>query len=273
MMEPYYRDDIAGLALYHGEALDVLRALPDNTVDGVVTDPPYSSGGQFRGDRADDVTSKYVQSGTLLARPEFGGDNRDQRGYGYWCALWLSECLRIAREGAPICVFTDWRQLPTTTDVLQAGGWVWRGIVAWDKTEGARPAYGRFRAQCEYVVWGSKGPMALNQGGECLAGAYTIAVRQADKHHITGKPTELMRHIVRICPEGGVVLDPFAGSATTGVACWHERRRFIGVERERAYVEVAQRRLAKLAGQPRLLQDALPPRPRSLSLDEAEAAS
>src|SRR5262245_19338692 len=101
-------------ALVEGEALSVLRELPDACVDAVVTDPPYSSGGAYRGDRTASTGEKYVQNGTLTVRPSFGGDNRDQRAFGYWCALWLAECLRIAKPGAPICVFTDWRQLPTT---------------------------------------------------------------------------------------------------------------------------------------------------------------
>lgn len=100
--------------LRHGECLDVLRSLPDASVDAVITDPPYSSGGQFRGDRMADTTTKYVQSGTDIQRANFSGDNRDQRAFSYWCALWLSECLRVAKDGAPIVLFTDWRQLPTT---------------------------------------------------------------------------------------------------------------------------------------------------------------
>lgn len=243
-MTPYY--ERSGVTIYHGEALAVLRDLPSASVDAVVTDPPYSSGGQFRGDRTNqDTTAKYVQSGTFLNRADFTGDNRDQRGYAYWSALWLSEALRVAKPGAPICVFTDWRQLPTTTDALQSGGWVWRGIVVWDKTEGARPLYGRFRPQCEYVVWGSNGPMPLNDGRPCLPGVYRTMVRQADKHHIAGKPTDLMAHLVQITPAGGVVLDPFMGSGTTGVGAKAAGYRFVGVEMGEDNCAIAVRRLSQ----------------------------
>jgi site-specific DNA-methyltransferase (adenine-specific) len=231
--------------LLQGEALAELRELPDKCADAVVTDPPYSSGGQFRGDRAGAAPSvKYVRSDVRTIRPDFGGDNRDQRSYAYWGALWLSECLRIARPGAPIVLFTDWRQLPASTDALQAGGWIWRGLAVWDKTEAARPMYGRFRNQCEYLLWGSNGPMAI--GGDALPGVYRIPVRQADKHHTTGKPTELLRQLLRIVPAGGVVLDPFAGSGTTAVAAATTGRHFIAIEQEPAYVQIARRRLAEL---------------------------
>lgn len=229
--------------IYPGEALAVLQSLPDASVDAVITDPPYSSGGQFRGDRADNTGSKYVQTGTKIQRPDFAGDNRDQRAFLLWCQLWLDECLRVAKPGAPICLFTDWRQLPTVTDALQIGGWIWRGLVVWDKTEAARPMSGRFTSQAEYVVWGSAGAMPVDLTAPCLPGVFRFPVKQSDKFHQTGKPTALMREVVKICPEGGVILDPFMGSGTTGVAALLEKRRFIGCEKQADIFDTAARRL------------------------------
>jgi site-specific DNA-methyltransferase (adenine-specific) len=239
--------------LHRGDALAVLRSMPAASVDAVITDPPYSSGGFTRGDRSVPSAMKYTMNGTKIERPAFAGDNRDQRSFAYWCALWLGECLRIAKPGAPLCVFTDWRQLPTMTDAVQAGGWVWRGIVVWDKTEACRPAMGRFAAQCEYVVWGTAGPSRDDEDVGCLWGVIREPVRMADKHHVTGKPTAVMQRLVRICPPGGIVLDPFAGSATTGVAALIEGRTFLGVEVEREYVRIARDRLGAAASQTSLV--------------------
>jgi site-specific DNA-methyltransferase (adenine-specific) len=75
-----------------------------------------------------------------------------------------------------------------------------------------------------------------------------VPVRQADKHHMTGKPTELMRALVRPVLPGGLVLDPFAGSGSTGVAALLEGRRFLGIEREAEYVRIARDRMASLDG-------------------------
>lgn len=238
-----------------GDALALLRGLPSESVDAVVTDPPYSSGGAFRGDRMADTVVKYVQSGQKMERTGFTGDTRDQRGYTYWCALWLSECLRVARPGAPLCVFTDWRQLPTTTDAIQAGGWVWRGIVPWNKTEGVRPQMGRFRAQCEYVVWGSAGPMPQRLDVGVLPGFFECSVNaEGEREHIAGKPVAVMEQIVRIAPRGGLVLDPFCGSASTGLACLRSDRRFLGFELDVAIAEAARRRLVG----PLFAQEAVP---------------
>ncbi len=227
-----------------GDCLAVLRSLPDASVDAVIADPPYSSGGMFRGDRCQEPASaKYVQTGTKVRRAEFAGDNRDQRSFAYWCSLWLGECQRVAKSGAPICVFTDWRQLPSVTDVVQAGGWVWRGVVVWDKTEACRPSLGRFASQSEFIVWGSNGPMAIDPGAGCLAGVLRVAVSQDDRFHLTGKPTELLLQVVEICVPGGLILDPFCGSGTTGVAAVRRGYRFIGIEREAVYADIARERL------------------------------
>jgi len=229
------------------EALAFLRSLPSSSIDGVITDPPYSSGGATRGDRMNATSLKYVHTGTIVQRHEFAGDNRDQRAFAYWCALWLSECLRVAKAGSPICLFTDWRQLPTTIDALQAGGWVWRGIVPWDKGPSARPQMGRFKSQCEYVVWGTSGASPDLESIGCLPGLFSERSRNDDKHHMVGKPTALMQEIVNICPREGVVLDPFSGSATTGVAALLEGRRFIGCEITESNYAIGRERLEACA--------------------------
>lgn len=239
MSEPYWQHD--RVTLYGGDALAILASLPSASVDAVITDPPYSSGGMVRGDRAATVDAKYVQSYGQHDLADFTGDNRDQRAYGYWCTLWLGECLRIAKPGAACLLFTDWRQLPVTTDALQAGGWVWRGIVPWVKPA-ARPMSGRFTAQCEYVVWGSAGPRAIDLTGPCLPGFYQ-AMPPRDREHMAQKPLDVMRDLVKIAPKGGVVLDPFMGSGTTGVAALIEGRSFIGAELAARYQQVARERI------------------------------
>jgi site-specific DNA-methyltransferase (adenine-specific) len=185
-----------------------------------------------------------VQTGTKVIRPDFAGDNRDQHAFLAWCALWMSECLRVAKPGSPICVFSDWRQLPSVTDAIQMAGWIWRGVLVWDKTEAARPCMGRFSSQCEYVVWGSAGPMPERADIGVLHGVIREPVTRSDKHHIAGKPTPVMKDIARICPSDGVIVDPFAGSGTTGVGALLVGRRFIGIELIEEYARVARERLA-----------------------------
>ena len=235
--------------LHEGEALNVLTMLPSASVDAVIVDPPYSSGGFTRGDRSRATAAKYITSKGAEAAtwPDFAGDTRDQRAFGYWSALWLAQCLRVAKPGSPICVFTDWRQLPTMTDAMQAGGWLWRGVVPWDKTEAVRPQRGRFASQCEYVLWGSSGAMPARADVGCLPGIVRESVKRADRHHQVGKPTAVMRALARVCKRDGIILDPFAGSGTTGVGALLEGRRFVGIEMTAFYAERARERLAAAA--------------------------
>lgn len=229
--------------LYGGEALAVLAQLETGSVDALITDPPYSSGGMVRSDRTNSTVDKYVttQNRHRDELIEFSGDSRDQRAYAYWCTLWLAEALRVVRPGGLAMLFTDWRQLPSTTDALQAGGWVWRGIVPWHKPN-ARPMSGRFTNACEYIVWGSNGPMPLDWTAGTFPGFYQASPPR-ERDHITQKPLDVMRQLVRIIPAGGTILDPFAGSGTTGCAAVIEGHRFIGCEKVPHYLDVADTRI------------------------------
>lgn len=237
--------------LRHGDALAVLPTLASGSVDAVIADPPYSSGGMFRSDRIRNGKEKCVGAGYVngkppVDRPDFTGDSRDQHAWGFWVSLWACECLRVAKPGAVCCIFTDWRQLPTASDALQAGGWIWRGIGVWDKTEAARPQKGWFRNQCEFFVWGTNG--LRDRQGACLPGLWRQSVMGDEKLHVAGKPVQVMRGVIAICPVGGTVLDPFMGSGTTGVACIQSGRHFIGIEKDAAYFAVARKRLADVQG-------------------------
>lgn len=232
--------------LYAGDALAVLPMLDTGMAGLLATDPPYSSGGAFRGDRMADTNTKYLSGGSNQAAylPQFCGDNRDQRAYLIWCSLWLGECLRLVQPGRAAILFTDWRQLPTTTDALQLGGFVWRGIAPWIKPH-PRPQIGRISAAAEFAVWGTAGPSADDEAIGCIAG-YHIArsPHGNDREHVTQKPESTMRWLVGLCPSEGVVLDPFCGSGTTGVSALLAGRGFVGVEREPAYLDIAAKRLS-----------------------------
>lgn len=228
------------IRLYRGDSLAVLATLPDGHVDAVVTDPPYSSGGQSTAARKADPSTKYVKG----VYPAMLGDNKDQRSFLAWAALWLSECWRIAKPGTPLLVFSDWRQLPVMSDAVQAAGWTWRGVVVWDKPS-ARPMLGQYRAQAEYVLFGTKGRFE-RATKSCLPGVYRHSV--GPKVHLTGKPVALIRELLEVVRPGGQVLDPFMGGASVGLGCRDTGRGYIGIELSPEYYEIASTRLASLAG-------------------------
>lgn len=235
-------------AVHEGDALALLARLPTGCFDVLCADHPYSSGGMVRGDRMMGTATKYVQSdsGNRDRLAEFSGDNRDQRAYAYWCALWLGEALRASKPGAIGMLFCDWRQLGATQDAFQAGGWVMRGVVPWTKPD-ARPQAGRFTQSAEFVVWGSNGPLPIKVGAPCLPGWYHYSAPR-EREHQTQKPVDLMRDLLAIAPDGGFVLDPFCGSGTTGVAAVSRGLRFLGFEIHPTHAATARDRIGRAAG-------------------------
>ncbi|WP_456016187.1 DNA-methyltransferase [Methylorubrum populi] len=229
---------IGSATLIRADSLDVLAALAPGSIGGVLADPPYSSGGLHAGDRARAPSQKYQSSEHRHLHADFAGDTRDQRSFLAWSGLWMDRARLAMRPGAILAAFTDWRQLPITTDAIQVGGFVWRGIVPWDKTEAVRPQLGRYRAQAEYLVWGTNGPRPM--AGPIVPGAFRYAVPKV-KRHMAAKPVELMRDLLRVMD--GPILDPFMGSASIGEACAELGLPYIGVEVSSHYFDVACQRL------------------------------
>jgi len=239
--------------IHRGDALQVLRGLADASVDAVITDPPYCSGGQTMAARARPTGEKYINSDSKAPLPDFEGDFRDQRGFLAWASQWLAECHRVTKPGGHLLAFIDWRMLPTMTDAVQVAGWVWQGIVVWDKTSGCRPQRGRFRSQAEYVVWASRGPIDIKAHPVVLPGVLPVHPQLGGKQHQVGKPESLMEKLVAIVKPNSTVLDPFMGSATTGVAALRAGHRFVGVEMSEGYFDVAEERLQAEASKLRVL--------------------
>lgn len=114
--------------------------------------------------------------------------------------------------------------------------------MPWSKPS-YRPQLGRFGAACEYLVWGSNGIMPLDRECGCLPGFFDSASPR-NREHVTEKPLDVMIEIMAIVEKGGLVLDPFMGSGTTGVAAVKTGRKFVGVEIHERYFEIAARRIA-----------------------------
>ncbi|TWU17976.1 DNA-methyltransferase [Allorhodopirellula heiligendammensis] len=240
-MTPTFQSDCGRVTLYHADSMEVLPALAPESVDAIITDPPYSSGGFTRGDRNQKPSAKYQDNGVARKHAEFSGDNRDTRSWLAWCDLWLRQCRRIAKPGAYCQVFSDWRQLPTLTDALQTAGFIWRGIIAWDKTASSRaPHKGYFRHQCEYVAWGTNGPCNKATHAGPFPGCHTHRIKPAEKRHMCGKPVDLLAALAQPIPPSGTILDPFAGSGTMGVAAIKSGRRYIGIETDAHHYETAE---------------------------------
>ena len=237
----------ADYELFCGDCLRVLETLPAAMADLVMIDPPYSSGGTFSTQRKADTKTKYTDTdfNGASALPSFSGDCMDARSY----FSFMREVMTVAREktlDSGVCaVFIDFRNLPIVADAIQAAGWTWRGVAVWDK-QSSRPQKGRFKNQCEYVVWGSNGAMPFDRGVPPLPGVFRYTnVPSQERSHQTEKPVALMEDLIKIVPAGATVLDFFMGSGSTGVAALNSGRRFVGIEAAAEYFETAKQRISQ----------------------------
>lgn len=235
MTTPYYSDD--RITIYHGDSFEILHEL--SGVGAVITDPPYSSGGAFRGDRAQSTTMKYVNSDTAAYRPEFAGDTRDQRSFIAWSTLWLNAARNASTPGSVLVSFIDWRNLPALSDAIQAGGWTWRNMATWWKP-GVRMQKGRFSSSAEYLLYGTNGPVL--DGAASPQNVFKCRI-DVEREHIAQKPTPVMEWALGVVPPGALVLDPFMGSGATLEAARNLGHTAIGIDVDERYCEVAARRL------------------------------
>jgi len=228
--------------LHQVDALDFVRSLPPASIDLLLTDPPYCSGGLHRSARVQSTQAKYINGTTKKKYEDFDFDNMDQRSWAFWCHSWLSASFRAMKSGGLVVCFIDWRQLPALTDVVQAAGFTLRGIAVWDKTTGrCRPRRGGMKQQAEFIVWASKGAMPVND--VYLPGVFSEQLRMP-KLHLTEKPLAIARELVRLAPPGGVVVDLFAGSGTFLKAAQDAGLSWAGCEVNDTYYQEASARLA-----------------------------
>ena len=228
--------------IHSGDCLEIMRGMETGSIDAVVTDPPYSSGGMFRGDRMAPPEEKYVYDSTKrTCRTGFSGDNKDQRSFLLWSILWMSEARRLVKPGGILACFTDWRQLPAVTDAVQCSGWVWRGVGTWWKP-GIRMQKGRMSYSSEFVVYATHGVPSGGRGNPQSV-ISCPPVRGGDKLHVAEKPVPVLEWLLGLVPEEGTVLDPFVGSGTTGVAAVRGGFGFVGIEMDSGYCQVAEARI------------------------------
>ena len=229
--------------IYRGDSLEIIPTLAGG-YSMIIADPPYASGGGSIREKQRPTGEKYAKDSRFQ---DFEGDARDQRSWVSWMSRWMSAARAQTTENALIAVFTDWRQLPSVTDALQWADWLWRGIVVWDKVN-PRPQLARYKQQCEFVVWGSKGAIPPDRDIGVLPGLYSYSMPCGSKRlHQTEKPVPLLCDLMAICPAGGKILDPFMGSGAAVEAALRTGHDVTGIEITEHYFDVSANRLKALA--------------------------
>ncbi len=239
--------------LYHGDRSEMMTEIPDDSIDCIWTDPPYflSNGGTtcVAGKRVRVDKGAWDRSQGLTVDHDF---NRS----------WLRDCYRVLKPTGTIWVSgTLHVYLSVGMALLEEGFRILNDIV-WEKPN-PPPNLGRrcFTHATEIVLWATKATkgsrdrytfnydaMRTENGGRQMKNVWRIrAVGRAEKvhgKHPTQKPVALIDRCLRASTlPGDRVLDPFAGSASAGIAALQRGRTFTGCERDRGFIDIAVRRL------------------------------
>ena len=211
------------------------KLLGQDTVDCIVTDPPYCSGG-FQ------ESGKSVGSvGTAAKHKHVANDRLSTRGFQK-----LLKSAFCNMNADYLYSFTDWRMWIWLFDVVESAGLSVRSMITWDK---GTPGMGRgWRAQHELVMWAAKGTPPFGKGSSG-AGNVIKANRTGNQHHTTEKPVSLVARLVEVVPFCANIGEPFAGSGTTLIACEQLGRRCFAIEIDPAYCDVIVQRWENLTGQ------------------------
>jgi site-specific DNA-methyltransferase (adenine-specific) len=218
------------------DCLEGLAAVPDKSVDAIITDPPYflSMGHAGSKDTAKNgnemLTSNRTFGDLAIARP-------------FYRQL-FQEYRRVLKDNGHFYFFTDWRGYAFYFPIINAELPV-RNLIVWDKKSGPGSYY---TFAHELIIFGTAAPKLLHKGGTNVwrAPAFSsgAAKTNGDKVHPTQKPVELITKMIEDSTEpGDVVLDTFMGSGTTAVACLRTGRHYIGFELDEKYHAIAQQRI------------------------------
>ena len=242
-----------------GDCVEVMNSLPENSVDLIFADPPYNL--QLKGElhrpdnsRVDAVDDAWDQFASFQAYDRFTQE-------------WLTAARRILKPNGAIWVIGSYHNIFRVGAALQnAGYWILNDVV-WRKSNPMPNFRGkRLTNAHETMIWASKEEAskytfnyealkALNEGIQMRSdwvlpictGHERLKDENGDKAHPTQKPESLLHRVmVASTNPGDVVLDPFFGTGTTGAVAKKLGREFIGIEREKAYREVAEKRIAKV---------------------------
>ena len=242
-----------------GDCIEVLKKLPDNSIDLIFADPPYNlqlqgelwRPNQTKVDAVNDEWDKFT--------------NFEE--YDNFCKEWIKECRRVLKPNGTIWIIGSYHNIFRIGKIMQdVGLWILNDIL-WIKTNPMPNFKGtRFNNAHETLIWASKNKdsrytfnyksmKAFNEdlqlrsdwyipicnGGERLKG------NEGNKVHSTQKPEALLyRIIISTSNPNDIVLDPFMGSGTTGTIAKKLGRKFIGIEKEDNYIKAANDRIANV---------------------------
>ena len=259
LQNPYYKKP--RFVLYHDDSLNILSKLPENSVDMIFADPPYNlSNGGFT-----------VHAGRMVSVNKGDWDKskgfKDDYDFHY---KWLEACQRVLKPHGTLWVSGTYHSIYQCGYALQALGYHILNDIAWFKPNASPNLSCRyFTASHETLIWARKDKKAkhvfnynlmkngnwpedqLKKPNLQMRSVWAMGTpRPIEKKfgkHPTQKPEDLLKRIVLASTnKGDLIVDPFTGSSTTGIAAYLHGRNFIGIDTEKKFLDLSIKRLENL---------------------------
>lgn len=219
--------------LMNGDCLELMKKIPDGSVDLILTDPPYN----------------------IARKNNFQTMGRSGIDFGDWdkgfdLFSYIDHIPRICNKDANVVIFNDWKNLGCIARYAESLGFVVKDMIRWKKSNPMpRNRDRRFVTDYECAVWLTmpKAKLVFNRQNKTYDRCEfygSIVCGREKTNHTTQKPIWLMESIIKtLSNENGVVLDMFMGSGSTGVAAKNTNRSFIGIELDENYFNIAKDRI------------------------------
>lgn len=228
-----------------GDCLELMKEIPDKSVDMILTDPPYELENHGGGGKTELAQRKLVKEKHI-----------DFISSGFDYDIVFNEFLRICKipnmfifcSNKQVSKIMNWFENKRLTTTL----------LVWNKTNPAPLCNGKYVSDCEFIVYvRGKGSIFNNeQPFEFKKKVYTSpVVSKKNRYHPTQKPIELLeRYILLHTKENETIFDSYMGSGSTGIACQNTNRNFIGFELDEKYFEIAKNRLEENYKKPKQME-------------------
>jgi site-specific DNA-methyltransferase (adenine-specific) len=221
------------IELYNADCLEKMKDIKDKSIDLIVSDIPYRIIG---GGCSNNTSPKGIlnRDNSLVKQGKLFNHNDIK------FSDFLPDLYRVLADNSHCYLMVNGRNLKELQVEAEKVGFVFQNLLVWDK--GNATPNGWYMNSCEFILFLRKGKAKRinNLGSKTILKVDNVR----GKLHPTQKPVELMKILIENSSnEGDVVLDPFMGSGSTGVACLNTNRNFIGIELDKNYFEIAKERL------------------------------
>lgn len=233
------------MELLKGDCLELLKEIPDKSIDLIVTDCPYHivSGGCTNIPRKDEPSGIFNRRSTFTQANAKSGKLFDNNDIEF--KQWLPDLYRVLKDGTHCYIMINARNLKELQQEAENVGFKFQNILIWKKNNATPNRY--YLNNCEFILMLRKGK-ARNINNMGTKNVLEISNIIGKKKHPTEKPVELMEILIENSSnEGDVVIDPFMGVGATGIACKNLNRDFIGMELDENYYEIACERINNVA--------------------------